>query len=241
MKILKFMPFVLLAVTILSCSKTKEIQRNSGAVNVINMAVDIPAIKVNTTGSVINYAATTTQVAYGTGRLYSAPTGNIQFVIVPSADTNRLLVNNTYNLQSAVYTMYITGTTTAVDTIFRQETNFPFIRTDVVTPDSLINIRFVNLSPNSVPVKIKLASVATNEVDNLAYKGITDFKAYTAKIANTSYLFQVRNAATDALLLTYTFSVTGTNRFKNVALIIKGLQGTTTGTNAYSVSAVNYF
>jgi hypothetical protein len=46
---------------------------------------------------------------------------------------------------------------------------------------------------------------------------------------------------TDALLLTYTFSATATNRFKNVSLLIKGLLGTTTGTNEFSVSSVNYF
>ena len=104
-----------------------------------------------------------------------------------------------------------------------------------------MNVRFVNLSPNSVPVKIKITNAVVNEVDNLPYKSISDWKNYKATASSTTYSFQIRNAVTDALIFTYSFAANSTNRFKNVTLIIKGLQGTTSGTSAFRVFAVNYF
>ena len=162
--------------------------------------------------------------------------------VVATADTTTFLVNTNLNLSSPMYTMYIAGQSPTIDTLFREEKNYPFIRQDRTPPssDSVVNLRFVNLSPNSTPVKIKIAGATTNEVDNLPYKGITDFKAYVAKLTPTSYAFQVRDAVTDALLVSYTFSATSTNRFTHVALIFKGLVGGT-GANVLSISAINYF
>jgi hypothetical protein len=123
-----------------------------------------------------------------------------------------------------------------------EETNYPFISLSK-TPadaDSLINIRFVNLSPNSNPFNIKIQGATIDETNGLAYKGITSFKAYTAKVANPNYKFEIRDGTSNILLITYTFNITPTNRFKNVALVIRGLQGGISP-NVLAVSEINYF
>src|SRR5262249_2349319 len=121
-------------------------------------------------------------------------------------------------------------------------TNFPFIRTDVIntSADSVVNVRFANLSPNSGPLKIKIANAATNEVDYLSLRDVSNFKAYNALLSSTTYSFQIRDAATDALITTYMFTANSTNRFKNVMLVIKGLRNGT-GNDVFGVFAVNYF
>jgi len=225
-----------------ACKKDSQEIKLTSTVNVINAAVDIPGVKVNTSGGNIAFS-TITQIAYGAGQLNYVPRTSTPVLIVKASDSTASLVNSTINFQGQVYSMYLVGQTPTIENFLVEETNFPFIRQDVIQPssDSVVNVRFVNLSPNSVPIKVKINGATVNEVDNLPYKSISTWKAYTAKLATTNYSFQVRDAVTDALLASFTFSATGTNRFKNVALIIKGLQGTTTGTNAYSVSAVNYF
>jgi hypothetical protein len=240
-KLLNLVSILLMVLLFQGCKKETEDIKLTATVNIINAAVNVPGVKVNTSGGNIVYSIVT-QIAYGAGQLNYVPRTSTPVVIVKAADSTAL-VNITFNFQSPVYSLYLVGQSPAIENMLVEETNFPFIRQDITAPssDSVVNVRFVNLSPNSVPVKIKINGATVNEVDNLPYKSVSAWKAYTAKLVTTNYAFQVRNAATDALLASYTFSATGTNRFKNVALIIKGLQGTTSGVNAYGVSVVNYF
>jgi hypothetical protein len=225
-----------------NCTKDSHLPISTSTLNVINGAIDVPVVQVNTSGQQLPFTGSRT-ISYGNGGLFSIYRGISPITIVSSTDTTKNLFSGNIPFTSGIYSLYLAGQSPTVDTILREETNFPLILSGVVntTVDSVVNLRFVNLSPNSVPLKIKLLNATTNEVDNLGYKGITNFKPYAALLTTTTYTFQIRNAATDALLTTYSFSATATNRFKNVALLIKGLMGTTTGTNAFSVSAVNYF
>jgi hypothetical protein len=241
-KVFNLIVFVFTISLMSSCKKDSKEFSLTSTVNVINAAVDVPGLKVNTSGGTIIYA-TAPAVAFGAGQLNYVPRTSTLMKIVGSPDTTIAYVNNNLNFQSGIYSLYLIGQAPAVESMLVEETNFPFIRQDVIQPssDSVVNVRFANLSPNSVPVKIKISGATTNEVDNLPYKGVSSWKIYTAKLATTNYAFQVRDAVTDALLASYTFAATATNRFKNVTLIIKGLQGTTTGTNAYSISPINFF
>ena len=108
-----------------------------------------------------------------------------------------------------------------------------------MTPDSSIYLRFVNLSPNSTPVKINIRSNSINEVADLGYKGVSDFKKYKALGATPNYIFEVRDVTSNAVLATYTLTVSSA-RFRTIAIVIKGLKGTSTGTDAFSLFQVNY-
>lgn len=226
-----------------ACKKTyRNLSGGTADVQVINMAIDVPSIQLNMNGQPFVYR-TEAKVAYGASAFYFAKRAQNSFTVVNAADSTKFIAGGNVNFTGTMYTIYIAGKSPNIDTVVREETNYPFIASDKIYTgaDSVVNIRFANMSPNSVPVKINVKGSATNEVASLPYKGIIPFKAYAAKPANTSYVFEVRDAGTNALLLTYTFSVTATNRFKNVALVLKGLQGTTTGTNAYGIAAINYF
>lgn len=114
----------------------------------------------------------------------------------------------------AVYSLYIGGTTTKVEGILVKET-LPYYT------DSVCGIRFVNLSPDSNDFNITLSSSPTeNEVSNLTYKQITEFKTYPSKSTNDTYTFDIRNASDNTLLFSYTID---TPRFANVTLVIQGL------------------
>jgi hypothetical protein len=225
MKHLKTLP-ILFLVFLLSCKEEDKAPRLA-SVNVVNATVNLPAVKVNYFGRPIGYAAYTNQVNYSANRVYSLPTsGPVSLVIVPSADTLKVVYTGELNLPPGdIYSLYLT--------ILLKE-SIP-----ALYADSIMGVRFINLSPNSSPVAINiLATPAVKEVSSLAYKQGTDFKTYPAKKANSTYVFQVRDAATAALLATYTLTTT---RFLNVTLALKGLAGTTTGTNALGVMRVNNY
>jgi hypothetical protein len=165
---------------------------------------------------------------------------------VSIADTTALstpLINTSYSYDKGVYTVFVAGQSPTFEAILKDETDLPFIPNDKIysSTDSVVNVRFINLSPNSVPLKIKVSTSATNEADALAFKEITTWRPFKATASTTAYSIQIRNASTDALVTSYSFVCNATNRFKNVTLMVRGLQGTTSGANAFGVTSINYF
>jgi hypothetical protein len=226
-----------------SCKKSDADHQNEAAsITVINAITDAGAIKINNTGRTIFWSANSEQIVYGARGFYFAAVGSKQFVAVPTTDTTKILLNKSFNFERRVYTLYLAGTKVEPDTLFKVELNYPFIRTDVTAPpsaDSVVNMRFVNLALGSPALKITTAT--SNEVDNLPYKGIGAWKRYDAKLAATTYSFQIRRLDNDVLITTYNFSVTASNRFRNVTLLIRGIFGTTAGTAPFGVVPINYF
>lgn len=134
-----------------------------------------------------------------------------------------------------LYSVFLAGQSPNFEAIFREE-SFPNRYSD-----SIFGVRIINLSPNSTPMNITLQNnTTTNVFSNVTYKQLTDFVTFPlpTTIPAGSVSFQVRAAATPGTVLaTYTLpnSVVNTypgisvslQRFKNITLVIKGLQGTT--------------
>ncbi len=240
---MKYLYILIIAIGLLSCQKD-EVFKTSSSINIINAVVDLPSIKVNPSGQMVSYTKITDIVNFSASKMYFADIGRHEIVAVSNIDTTKIVFKQTYDFQPGFYTAYLTGHAPNIDTMFRKEIDMPFIKTDVVIPNTSDNVtfmRFVNLSPNSPALKINIKNSIINEVDNFSYKGISAWKPYDNKLTGTTnYIFEVRNATTNAILLTYTFGATSTNKFKNVALVIKGLVGGS-GTNALGIFPSNYF
>lgn len=97
-------------------------------------------------------------------------------------------------------TLYLTGTLNAPDTVFREET-LPFYS----NRDSVMGIRFVNLSPGSAPVSVNLKGQTATPIESLVpYKSISGFKEYAVRTGIDDHVFEFRDAATGTLLASYT-------------------------------------
>jgi hypothetical protein len=114
-----------------------------------------------------------------------------------------------------VYSLFLTGTAAAPEGILVKD-NIPY-RTD-----STAGIRFINLAPGSTPLNITLStSTGTNEVANLAYKDITEFKTYPG-LYNSAYTFQVRAANNpNTVITTFTLTSSTVPRFANITVVIR--------------------
>lgn len=247
------------------CKKEKVVTLETASLNVTNLAVNAGATKINYFGTPIKWAtytqnANTTNTAamvvapstlnFATQGKYTINVGSNPIVIVPTSDTLTPIYSGSVQTSAGdIHSLYLIGQSPTYESILMKE-SIPAS----TFPDSSINIRFINLSPNSPAVNITLAATTTvNEAAGLNYKQITDFKKYLVPtvIPAGSVTFQVRNATTNAILTTYTLPAAGAapnptvgialSRFKSITLAIKGLAGTTTGTNAYSVLPIaNY-
>lgn len=247
----------LLSLTAISCKKDDKDTVAHATIRVVHAISGVPEIKVNPIGSNIYYKNLPV-LKFGSSVFTHGNAGFSTIKVVSAADSNKVFFNGTYHLMPEIYTMYLSGTAAKVDTLFKVEQNFPYIKTDrtPVSADSVVNIRFVNLSAGSPPVKINLTTVQNvpanpNIVNtpsiappaNLSYQGISEWSKYPAKAVNGSiYTFEARNAITNEILIA-SFSITLTpsaNYFKSVSLIIKGVVGGT-GADAIGVFECNYF
>lgn len=223
-----------------SCKKDNPDYKGTANIYVINASIGNGAVRVNPgAGSGFAYAKAT-DLAYNASSVYGAFTGSNTITVVSSTDTTKAFFSKTVDLKPA-NTIYLAGQAPTVDTLFRVEDNLPYIQAAVVSPDSSMYIRFVNLSPTSPAVKVLIKSGTTNEVDALPYKGISAFKKYPAKVTTASYIFEVRNATTNELMTSVTIAPNN-NRFKTISLVMRGIYvvSPATTTTPFGILQVNY-
>src|SRR5262249_37624813 len=140
-------------------------------------------------------------VSYARSLQIGAYAGSNTVTAASSADTTKILFTSSGKQEfksGGINTLFLCGNTGAYEGIFINNDNI------MNRTDSVIGIRFINLSPNSSPLNITLSTTPTvNEAANLAYKQITDFKTYPATQNITSYVFQIRDGG-GVLLASYT-------------------------------------
>lgn len=242
MKTLYFRYAVLiLCLGVMACKKNDVADLPKSAnITVINALTDVPNIKINPSGNSIRWSVVP-DLNYGNRAFYYTLSGSGTLSAVSVTDTMKALFSMPVNYKPKIYTLYVSGTASATDYMLNEETDFPFIKTDVTMPlisDHVVNVRFVNLSKGSPGLQIKIKDATAAEVTGLSYRRISDWRPYANVATSTDYIIEVRgNSDAGSPLLSYTFSATATNRFKNVAIIIKG----TFGTPEFSISEVNYF
>ncbi|MBB5437283.1 hypothetical protein HDC92_000951 [Pedobacter sp. AK017] len=146
-------------------------------------------------------------------------TGTQDLYVYPVADSLRPYYNNNQTISldaQESYTLFLGGTPVAVTSLFVHE--------NWAQRDNNIRIRFLNFSPGSLAVKVNLAtSVDVPEFSDVAFGQLTEFKAYTKAVANSSYQFQVRNATTNVLIASFTMSVENVAAFNNATLVFRGV------------------
>jgi len=226
----KQLPVFIFACTMLSCAKNGGIKPSGTAsLSLINaLPASTPYLLPNFSGTdPLTWYSKALKLTYATidkNALAMAYGGEQKLAIYRYPDTlakSTPLYNLVLNLQrGSSYTLFLTGTLAAPDTMFT---------TDVIpfhpATDSVMGVRFVNLSAGSGPVNISITGATTGPaVSNLAYKSMTGFIMFPATSTVSNYNFEVRDAATNLLLGSYNATginlPTGANgkRFRNFTL-----------------------
>lgn len=222
---------ILVVLLALSCTKNQSYPGTASLTLINAVPNSTPSLVTNFSGTEpIQWYKNALKLVYGTSGTSNqamAYTGEQRLAIYKYPDTlahNFPLYDLALDLHpGTIYTLFLTGTLTAPDTLFTIDAP-PYHP----ATDSSLGIRFVNLMAGSVPVNVNLTGNANgSETNNLAYKSITGFKNYAATYNVSKYTFEFRNATTGTLIST--LDVTGINtatynnrRFRNFTLALIG-------------------
>jgi hypothetical protein len=218
---------------ILSCTKKKTFPGTAALTLVNAVPNSTPSLVTNFSGTDPITYSNALKLVYGVvdkTNLALAYTGEQQLAIYRYPDTTEHstpLYNLALNLEpGAIYTLFLTGTLSAPDTMFSIDTP-PYHPIS----DSSLGVRFVNLSSGSDPVSINIAGRANgSEVNGLSYKNMTGFTNYSATAAVSKYTFEFRNAATGVLITSLDVAdinkaTFNQRRYRNFTLALIGLPG----------------
>jgi hypothetical protein len=240
----------------LSCSKKSGLDANSVAsFNFVNAVEGSSSAVVAFSNSDITYAAWG-ENTYGTSNVFSPVAGKVPLTLAEITDTTQPFFQGTLTLNAgSIYSFFISGDTTATDTLFTQDIIPHYPQTD-----SVMGIRFVNLSADSNPISINLEGSSNgSEFGSLSYKGITGFKQYVNNSATIDYLFVVRDAATGDSLTQFDFLANGSGNngngltdpsnnqnngnlltFKNLTIAVYGSEGSNSSNPIATMIIDNY-
>lgn len=226
------LPALIAVTTALSCKK--QIVANPESLSSLTIANAIVGGTQAKLGSIV---AQVQNISNNAGTSFTLPAGTNRIYVWPVGDSLHPYYNESLTTaHNEIYSLFLTGTPGAIESLLIKEA-LP------VHTDSTFGIRFINLSPGSPAVKVTLSTSTTiSEFGDLAYKEASAFKTYNAFSTNTTYTFQVRNAATEALISSFVITgaspITGIPRFTNVTLI---LRGKVSGVPAAGISRINHF
>lgn len=233
-RIIRFFLIFCCGLFLYSCEKDTVWQAEAGIakVNVINAVVTGGNAKVNVSEKEMYWNSIRDNQALGgftLNKMFIVPTDRTTvFQVAPLNDTTNLWYDQVAQLNSGkVYTLYLSGTPTAIKTTFQEESNFPdYVIRDAGTPtlstDSIVNIRFVNLSSSGPKVDINIQGESDVIADGLTYQAFSEFKTYPATNGIYTIAFEIRKSSDKSLVTTYYFNA-DFFRFKSVAIVLMGI------------------
>ena len=186
-----------------SCKKelTSKVSGTS-ALTLVNGVVGNTFFYTNFNGDNANklYYSDASTLRYGNFAFFNSYSGQQKLGLYQLPDTNansKPVFNLTLDLPlNKVHTLFLTGTPQNPDQFFTAD-ELPYH----APADSVIGIRFVNISKGDPPVSVNILGKENgSEMAELPYKGITGFKNYSAKAGISSYMFEFRDKATGMVL-----------------------------------------
>ncbi|KLT63959.1 DUF4397 domain-containing protein [Pedobacter sp. BMA] len=226
---------IITALFLQGCKKDGPTFTPLASLNVADAVVAGKNVKLNS-----NVRDSATLYGY---KLFQVLAGETQIMLYPTNNPGKPYYQQTHaTVNGGIYSLFLVGPATSPEGIFVKDEIPPY------SQDSILRVRVVNCSLNSEPLNVTLgSSTGVNLFNNIAYKSVTSFGDIDLKtrLAAGGNVFQVRNAA-GTILTSYTLPATGTisvasSRFKNITLVVKGLFGVTSGSDAFGIYAMaNY-
>ncbi len=209
-----------------SCQKTTTAPNVSGvaSLTIVNAIPNSnPIIPVINTSQPIIYFNSAISLLYGGNGYgffyeYSPLAGKDTLCVVQNTDTLDVGPKTTGQLfydilpfqKGEIYSLFLCGADTTLPDFLLTTDSLPYYPPG----DSVMGIRFVNLSTNSNSISINLeGSQNGSEVSNLVYKGITGFKTYVNNSSTADYMFVVRDAASGDSLTQFDFLNSGSGNY----------------------------
>jgi hypothetical protein len=206
MKIIQWV--LIISICLSGCKKNTLNPIPLSSVEIVNTVANSPGAQLNSNTNIVVYNS------YGQ---FGLPAGaNTSIYVFPVGDSTNPYYYTTLSLvNGGIYSLYLSGN--------NQNTALLFRDTIPSYSDSVMGIRFINLSSDSGPVNVNVMGAANGStVPSLNFQAITSFQTFSVNAANSGgYTFEIRNVA-DSVLSTYSQVPFP---FKNITIVFSGLVG----------------
>ncbi|MBO9573130.1 MAG: hypothetical protein J7497_13145 [Chitinophagaceae bacterium] len=193
-----------------SCEKDEFQTTQLASLRIVNAIVGGTTARLNSiTSNINNNSSNAFVVLTGRPDIYVYPVGDSLNPYFHANKTQQVEANEAFSL-------FLSGIPGAIESLWVKD-NYP------VHSDSTFGVRFINLTANSIPVNITLATTSTiNEFENIGYQQLTEYKTFFANNENQNLTFQVRSSADPNNILASLPVSTSAPRFKNITLVFRG-------------------
>ena len=224
--------------SLVACDEEESLPFTASSLKVFHGAVDAPPVHVNYDGRDIPFLGATT-ISFGSNQKFTIPSGIDQEIrIVNSEDTLSQLLSTRVSLPvGGIGTLFLIGEGENVEGLYLND--------DILTfTDSLVGVRFINLSPDSSPVSVGITEGDDNLADELAYRETSGYLALPATEADGSYTFEFKDADGNVIGSITLNPLPGFGvkpLFKNQTYALVGLANDGTGASSLSVKQINNY
>jgi len=234
----KIVVLLLISNLVLSCEDDNRFPNLATSLKVFHAAVDAPAVHVDYFNTDIAFA-TNPILAFGSStRLTLPPEEQREILFISAEDTLSQLLSTTVSLpRGEIGTLFLAGQGENIEGLFLED-NIP------VLTDSLVGVRFINLSPDSGPISVNLTGEAGNLSSGLNFKDASGYQELTATSDIASYSFEFKDLdgnviATSSVALFPFFQQPLVRR--NLTLALIGLADDGSGGSSLAISRINNY
>ena len=223
----------------ISCADDEDDFPMAASLKIVNAVVDAGTLEVKDFDGNLTFFGSRT-IGFGSNVRFTLPINSSRdIIIVQAEDTLNTLLNEPIVLDEAggIYSLFLTGDASNVETMLIRDEYLNY-------QDSLVGLRFINLSPGSLPISVGIMGETENLVSGLEYRNVSDFNQLDATTNSVPYTFEFKDSDGN-VLITKTIDPLppfGTKSvFQNLTLVMIGLPNLSGGSDNLSIAVINHF
>ncbi|AOW18153.1 hypothetical protein LPB03_12120 [Polaribacter vadi] len=201
--------------TFLYCSDDSNFHKTA-TIKVVNLINGVDNVIVKNGSYPINYATTEAKVGFDEFRnFFIEESISNQVEVVTENDTLNPIYSESLNLKG-IHSLYLSGTFGDEEVLLVGDNFKQFT-------DSVVGVRFINLSKSSGPIDISIDRQNSNVISGLIYRTISDYIEFPAKKVDGSYTFEFMDNLGNVSITNFTINPLDKNDVsvkKNLTLVI---------------------
>ena len=241
-KLCKILILQALVIGLAACEDDTPETFTATSLKVVHGVVNGPDVHINTSGSNISFSLNPS-IGYRESETFTLPANQDRDIVVTSAEdtTQQILITSVNQDVAGIGTLLISGQGENVEATFLQDDIIRF----TAKSDSLTGVRFINLSPDSDLVMVRIQGEASAIANNIAYRSASGYIELPSTRDVGTYIFEFTDSEGNVLATSGVLDLLPDRGifalFRNQSFILMGLSNDGEGGNSLSVVQLNNY